>query len=132
MIKFANDQTNKILQKAIISIDGFINFLDKHTKRLNLSANFINNINNYNYFVDKQYEDFLKSSTQISESSTNFNFLSIVLSTTLYPCLFQMDTITWYPVDAFNYNNLQILKYPVCQVHYLIVLCVFSASNVLI
>ena len=43
-----------------------------------------------------------------------------------------MDTITWYPVDAFNYNNLQILKYPVCQVHYLIVLCVFSASNVLI
>lgn len=105
------NQMHNILQKAIISIDDFINSLDKRKKRLKLSDNFINNINNYNDFVDKQYQGYLNSSTKISESSTNFNFLYIILSSsTLYPCLFKMDTITRYPFGEFNYNNLEILK----------------------
>ena len=98
-----NDQTNIILHKAITSIDGFISSLDTYLKRLNLSMNFIKNINNYDDFVNKRYQDYLKSSNEISGFSTNFNFLSFVLSSsTLYPCLFSMDTITRYPTNYIS------------------------------
>lgn len=107
-----HDQREKnTLINAISSIDNFINSVNNLMIKLNLSKRFIVNINNYEDFIKKWYENYQTMSHNTSQTSSNYNFLSFILSSSiLYPCLFGMDTITRYPDERFNYNNLEILK----------------------
>lgn len=102
---------NNLAQMAIKAIDGFTNSIPRMIIRLDIKNKFLHNINNYKNWVKERYEDYQKNTGENTFSVQDSNFLSFVSnSSLLYTCLFNMDTITRYPIKDFNYNNLNILK----------------------
>jgi hypothetical protein len=111
-LKFTNDSNTKnLIQMAIKAVEGFTNSIPRMITRLDLKNKFQDNINNYKDWVNKIYTDYQKNTDQINFSASDYNFSSFVSTASLlYACLYNMDTITRYPMKDFNYNNLNILK----------------------
>ncbi|HZD36874.1 MAG TPA: hypothetical protein VE130_16835 [Nitrososphaeraceae archaeon] len=81
----------------------------------------------YPKFVENNYNNFKKSNSSIQPiasrliSQSGFSierlsdetnsFLNLLISSRLlYPCLAQMQSISRYPLERFQYNNIQILN----------------------
>jgi hypothetical protein len=101
----------QILQKVINAINGYSTSLDNLVQRLNLRANYINNVKNYGQYVRARYEEYQKSISAVV-SSHDFRFFNILLCMAcLYPCLYRMESVTRYPLTEFSYDNLDLLAH---------------------
>jgi HEPN domain-containing protein len=70
---------------------------------------YINNVKNYDTFVNRIYSEFVENKSNIKESRQK----SILIATVglfLSKCLYKMDMISRYPEEDFQFQNLSLLK----------------------
>lgn len=98
------------LQISIIAVDKYLASAKNLPSKLGLDTDFIANIRNYDTHVTKYYDKYTSINMEVNKLG-DFNFLTLVNSVAgLYACLYRMDTITRYPIDNFNYENIELLR----------------------
>lgn len=104
-------QKRQALQNAIIAITNYLKSLDRLSKRLNLPANYVNNIRNYSVYVEVRYNYHQNSINEIITRQPDMTFINIIsCMANLYPCFYRMESITRYPLTEFIYDNLNLLN----------------------
>jgi hypothetical protein len=104
-------QQRQAIQNVITAITNYITSLDTLSQRLNLSANYINNVRNYSAYVNARYNYYQNSINEIITRQPDMTFLYIIsCMANLYPCFYRMESITRYPLTEFAYDNLSLLS----------------------
>jgi hypothetical protein len=104
-----NPELIQKLQISITAIDKYLTSAKDLPNKLGLDRDFIANIRNYDTHVRKYYDKYTNINMEVNKLGS-FNFLRLVNSVAgLYACLYRMDTITRYPSENFNYENIELL-----------------------
>jgi len=84
--------------------------LDFLVARLHLEKNYVGNVKDYARTVKHFYDTNQISNVQIIIPEPDQILLLIIsATTTLYPCFYNMEEITRYPLKEFSYKNLDLL-----------------------
>jgi HEPN domain-containing protein len=96
-------------------IQGYIDTLI-NLKNRDLDKEFIKNIKNYESFVGNEHQKYLekrKTVKGIKNDMSNYSYNFVAFSDTsiyLYPCLYNMNEVSRYPLKNFEFDNLKYLN----------------------
>jgi HEPN domain-containing protein len=97
-------------QQLVSEARGFQTKLDNLVARLNLQANYIQNVENYARTVRRQYNTFQNSNIELIAKQPEQTLLQVINTmANLYPCFYKMEQTTRYPLSEFSYENLDLL-----------------------
>jgi hypothetical protein len=105
-----NPRAVRLILQHLSMIMGLHMSLDFLVARLHLEKNYVGNVKDYARTVKHFYDTNQISNVQIIIPEPDQILLLIIsATTTLYPCFYNMEEITRYPLKEFSYKNLDLL-----------------------